>query len=84
MQTILFFFSRFFVSLCGTQGPKFNIEILKRDFEKTLKQFFQKSFKNIYRDISKSKIIVWVTSHVKINQLSQNLDVIFAVNKFNL
>ena len=80
------FISRFFASLlCNsrTTAPNFNIEVLKRDFQKILERFFQKSFKNIYRDASKSKIFVWVTSHGKIYQLTRNLH-FFDVNNFNL
>ena len=43
----LLFISQFFASLRGTRGLKllkFSIEILMRDFEKTLKWFFQRSF----------------------------------------
>ena len=54
--------------------PKFSIEILKRDFDETLKRFFQKPFKIIYRDASNSKIFVWATSYVKMYQFSLNLD----------
>ena len=54
---------------------KFGIEILKRDCDKNLKRFFQKSFEIIDRGTSKSKIFVRFTSDVKLYQLSRNLDV---------
>ena len=80
-----FYFKLFFyfIILCifawytRSTVPKFSIQILKRDFEKTLKRFFQKSFQFIYKDSSKCRIFVWVISHVKIYQLSQNLDIFF-------
>ena len=55
-------------------APEFSIEILKTDFEKALKQFFQNSFQIIHKDSLKFRIFVWVANHVKIYHLSRNLD----------
>ena len=81
------FISRFFTSLRDIwclPTPKFSIEILKRVFEKTLKRFFQKTFWIIYRGTSKSRIFVWVTSHVKTLSVVTKFGHVFAINNFNL
>ena len=55
-----------------------NFEICYRDigegFREELKEIFSKIDQNIYRSTSKSRILVWVTSHPKIYQLSRKME----------
>ena len=53
-QTILFTILSILVWYSMSTAPKFNIEILQRNFKKILKRFFQKLFYIICRDTSKS------------------------------
>ena len=73
--SLFFYFTifRIFERYLRSTALKFSIEILKRNFEKTFKRFFQKLFQIIYRGTSKSRIFFWVTNHLKIYQSSQNL-----------
>ena len=72
---VFFYFTilRLFASNSKSTAPKFSTEILNTDFEKTLKRCFRKLFWIIYRDTSKSRIFVRVTSHGKIYEVSRNL-----------
>ena len=55
-----------------------NFEICYRDtgesFREELKEIFSKIDQNIYRSTSKSRILVWVTSHPKIYLLSRKIE----------
>ena len=63
-----------FVWFSRSTTPKFSIEILKADSNKTFKAVF---FKKCFRLLTgtQSRIIVWAIDHINIYQLSQDLHV---------
>ena len=63
--------------------PEFSIEILKRDFEKTLKRFFQKSSRLFTRTHQNLEYFLGYKS-LKILSIVKKFGNVFAVNNFNL